>query len=115
MKCVRIIWRCVARPWLTVAPPIRPILFIAAALFLDLPGAFASDTRVNVDWPSPDGKFAFRATYGQDLHTIDLIDKTSGRNLQRIGEEDLSQADWHVLWAPDSERFALMTRMGHPI
>jgi hypothetical protein len=35
--------------------------------------------------------------------------------LQRIGEEDSSQAYWHLLWAPDSNRFALMTRLGHPI
>jgi hypothetical protein len=34
--------------------------------------------------------------------------------LQQIDEEDSSQADWHVLWAPDSNRFALMTRLGHP-
>jgi hypothetical protein len=33
----------------------------------------------------------------------------------RIGEEDSSQAYWHPLWAPDSNRFALMTRLGHPI
>src|SRR5947209_14997661 len=22
---------------------------------------------------------------------------------------------WHALWAPDSKRFALMTRVGHPV
>jgi len=69
----------------------------------------------NIDWPSPDGKFAFLTSYGDDLHTIDLIDKKSGKKLQRIGEEDSSQASWHLLWAPDSNRFALMTRLGHPI
>lgn len=69
----------------------------------------------NIDWPSPDGKFAFLTSYGEDLHSIDLIDKESGKKLQRIGEEDSSQASWHVLWAPDSNRFALMTRLGHPI
>lgn len=35
--------------------------------------------------------------------------------MQRIGEEDSSEASWHLLWAPDSKRFALMTRLGHPI
>jgi hypothetical protein len=69
----------------------------------------------NIDWPSPDGKFAFITSYGEDLHTIDLIDKKSGAKLQRIGEEDSSLAYWHLLWAPDSSRFALMTRSGHPI
>jgi hypothetical protein len=75
----------------------------------------AGDTNERVDWPSPDGKFAFVTSYGEDLHTIDLIDKKSRKQLQRIGEEDSSQASWHVLWAPDSQRFALMTRLGHPI
>jgi uncharacterized protein YecT (DUF1311 family) len=65
--------------------------------------------------PSPDGKFAFVANYDSDVHTIDLIDKRSGKKMQRIGEEDSEQAYWHVLWAPDSNRFALMTRLGHPI
>ncbi len=74
-----------------------------------------SDTNEGIDWPSPDGKFAFLTSYSEDLHTIDLIDKQSGKQLQRIGEEDSSQASWHVLWAPDSQRFALMTRLGHPI
>ncbi len=70
--------------------------------------------KENIDWPSPDGKFAFLASYGEDLRTIELIDKKSGEKL-RIGEEDSSQVYWHPLWAPDSRRFALMTRLGHPI
>jgi len=69
----------------------------------------------NIDWPSPDGKFALLTSYGEDLHSIDLIDKKSEKKLQRIGEEDSSEASWHLLWAPDSNRFALMTRLGHPI
>jgi hypothetical protein len=68
-----------------------------------------------LDWPSPDGKFAFVTTYGDDLHSIDLIDKQSGAKLQRIDEQDSTLVNWHVLWAPDSTRFALMTRSGHPI
>jgi hypothetical protein len=68
----------------------------------------------NIDWPSPDGKFAFLTSYGEDQRTIALIDKKSGKKLQ-IGEEDSSQTSWHPLWAPDSNRFALMTRLGHPI
>jgi hypothetical protein len=46
---------------------------------------------------------------------MDLIDKKSEKKLQRIAEEDMPGAYWHVLWAPDSNRFALMTRVGHPI
>jgi hypothetical protein len=82
------------------------------------PGVSASaagDANERIDWPSPDGKFAFVTSYGEDLHTIGLINKRSRKQLQRIGEEDSSQASWHVLWAPDSQRFALMTRLGHPI
>jgi hypothetical protein len=65
-------------------------------------------------FPSPDGKFAFLTNY-EGVHTIDLIDKKSGEKLERIAEEDSYQAYWNVLWAPDSNRFALMTRLGHPI
>jgi len=75
----------------------------------------AGPSIADIDWPSPDGKFAFVTSYGEDLHSIDLIDKQSGAKLQRIDEQDSSLVNWHVLWAPDSNRFALMTRSGHPI
>jgi hypothetical protein len=78
------------------------------------PSASVVDTARDSEWPSPDGKFAFLTSYGEDLHTIDLIDRKSGKKLQRVGEEDSSQTYWHVLWAPDSKRFALMARLGHP-
>jgi hypothetical protein len=68
----------------------------------------------DIDWPSPDGKFAFMISHGEDGRAIDLIDRTSGKKL-RIGEEESSQTSWHVLWASDSNRFALMTRYSHPI
>ena len=48
-------------------------------------------------------------------HTLDLIDPKSQQKRQRIDETDSSQTYWHVLWASDSKRFALMTRLGHPI
>jgi hypothetical protein len=82
------------------------------------PGTSAGDkgdSNTKIDWPSPDGQFAFLAIYRENLHSIDLIDKTSRRKLQRIGEDDSDRTYWHPLWAPDSQRFALMTRMGHPI
>jgi len=83
----------------------------AAAARAQTPAAPANES---VAWPSPDGTLAFRASYGEDLRSIDLIDKTSGKKLQRIDETDSSQTMWHVLWAPDSAHFALMTRLGHP-
>lgn len=52
------------------------------------PDASAGDTKGSIDWPSPDGKFAFLTVHGEDLHTIDLIDKQSQKKLQRISEEE---------------------------
>ena len=75
----------------------------------------AAPPNDNIGWPSPDGAFAVLTSGDDDLHAIDLVDRKSGKKLQRIGEEDSSQASWRLLWAPDSSRFALMTRMGHPI
>jgi len=66
-----------------------------------------------VDWLSPDRKFAFL----KSPYTLDVIDKKSGKKLQRIAiAEDgvVNGSNWRVLWAPDSNRFALMTRAGHP-
>ncbi len=74
---------------------------------------FASPTA-EIEWPSPNGKFAF-VTLRRGPDSIDLIDKQSGTKLQRLDEQDSSLVSWHVLWAPDSNRFALMTRSGHPI
>jgi uncharacterized protein YecT (DUF1311 family) len=64
--------------------------------------------------PSPDGKFAFLTSDSEDSYINDLIDKKSGKKLQRIDEADMS-VFWNVLWAPDSNGFALMTKVvGHP-
>jgi len=116
-------WSSIAR---TIVSPERWILIRLLLCFVSLaaftatvcagePGASAGDTNEKIVWPSPDGKFACLTIYGEDLHTIDLIDRKSGRKLQGIGEEESSQAYWQLLWAPDSNRFALMTRLGHPI
>jgi uncharacterized protein YecT (DUF1311 family) len=70
--------------------------------------------------PSPDGKFAFltsdteKNSSGDQLQIIDLIDKDSGKKLQRIDEAEVP-ISWNVLWAPDSNGFALKTKVvGHP-
>ena len=64
--------------------------------------------------PSPDGKFAFLTSDSEDSYIIDLIDKKAGKKLQRIDEADMP-VFWNVLWAPDSNGFALMTKVvGHP-
>ena len=71
------------------------------------------DTTKKVDFPSPDGKFAFLIGHGEYEQTIDLIDKTE-KFVQHIADYDMSSVSYKVLWAPDSKRFALMTRAGHP-
>jgi hypothetical protein len=70
--------------------------------------------------PSPDGKFAFLASdteensFGEQLQIIDLIDRKSGKKLQRVDDAAMP-VFWNVLWAPDSNGFALMTKVvGHP-
>lgn len=72
------------------------------------------DTTEKVDYASPDGKFAFLVGHGEFDQTIDLIDKKTEKVVQHIDDQDMSSASYTVLWAPDSKRFALMTRMGHP-
>jgi len=72
------------------------------------------DTTKEVDFPSPDEKFAFQIGHGEYQQTIDLIDKKTEKVLQHIADDDMSSVSYKVLWAPDSKRFALMTRAGHP-
>jgi hypothetical protein len=72
------------------------------------------DTTKEVDFPSPDEKFAFLIGHGEDQQTIGLIDKKTEKVLQHIDDLDMSSVTYRVLWAPDSKRFALMTRAGHP-
>jgi hypothetical protein len=88
------------------------LIAFAATVYAQAPVASPS---AEIDWPSPDGKFAFVASYGEDVHSFDLIDKQSGAKLQRLDEQDSTLVYWHVLWARDSNRFALMTRSGHPL
>ena len=112
MIFLRTVWRFICRTRPAVAP------FIAVFLFVAAPGVLAAaknDVKENVDWRSPDGKLAFRTSYGEDQRSIDLIDGKSSKKLQRIDETDMGQTYWDVLWAPDSKRFALMTRVGHPV
>lgn len=72
------------------------------------------DTTEEIKFASPDGKFAFLVGHGDSEQTIDLIDKKTEKVVQHIDNQDMSSVNYGVLWAPDSKRFALMTRMGHP-
>ena len=71
------------------------------------PSASVVDTEIDSEWPSPDGKFAFLTSYGEDLHTIDLIDRKSGKKLQRIGEVDIEP---DLLGCPLGARFETLCR-----
>src|SRR5215470_6273591 len=79
-----------------------------------------TDQTKQCDCPSsPDGKFAFVVSFGEEdafenrLQILDLIEKESGKKLQRIDEADMP-VSWNVLWAPDSNGFALTTKVvGH--
>ena len=69
---------------------------------------------------SPDGKFAFVLSFSEKdafenrLQILDLIEKESGKKLQRIDDADMPVL-WNVLWAPNSNAFALKTKLvGHP-
>ncbi len=76
--------------------------------------ASAAEDAKQVDFPSPDGKFAFLVGHGEDEQSIDLIDKGTEKVRQHIADDDMSSVYYRVLWAPESKRFALMTRAGHP-
>jgi hypothetical protein len=72
------------------------------------------DTTKEAEFPSPNGKFAFLIGRSEDQPTIDLIDNKTSKILQHIDDADMGSVSYRVLWAPDSKRFALMTRAGHP-
>jgi hypothetical protein len=106
------------------------LLSISAQTPSPSPGASASqegvadentDRTERCDCPSsPDGRFAFLASvtekdsFEDQLHIIELIEKKSGKKLQRIDDATMPVL-WSVLWAPDSNGFALKTKVvGHP-
>jgi hypothetical protein len=86
-------------------------LMACVAVDAQQPAAPASE---KTDWPSPDGKLAFLTSIDGE-HGLAMVDRKSGKIVQRLDGEDSERETWHVLWAPNSNRFALMTRLGHPI
>jgi hypothetical protein len=115
MKLDRLTMRIHASPEIQII--VRVLLcFAALAAFAATVGAQqpAVTPDENVDWPSPDGKLAFRVSDGEDGRALELIERSSGKKLW-TSDDDSDHASWHVLWAPGSKRFALMTRVGHPI
>ena len=89
-------------------------LFLLVAFCHPGSGMAAGDTgaRKKVEAPSPDGRFAFRYKGESDDQSYVLIDRKSGKVLQRVAKSDPDigpSARFHMeaLWKPDSERFAL--------
>jgi hypothetical protein len=99
------IFAIVAYPMSAQEPTVSPTATVSDA---------EDDTTKEVDFPSPDGKFAFLIGHGEYQQTIDLVDKKTEKVLQHIADDDMSSVSYKILWAPDSKRFALMTRAGHP-
>jgi hypothetical protein len=75
--------------------------------------------RQLVDWPSPDGRFAIRKAFSdaEDISIskvtrAELIEKSTGKVLLNLTPDDIgigSSREGHVLWAPDSKRFAYLS------
>ena len=82
----------------------------------------SEETEKTVEYPSPDGRFAFVFTRPPEgRKTVDLIEKGTGKVLERIVESDEDFGDRlsaDVLWTPDSKRFAItymLNRRGEEI
>lgn len=84
----------------------------------DSPAPSVSDTEdataKEVQYASPDEKLGFLIDSGEAEHSIDLIDNKTRKILQHIDDSEIGSVSYSVLWAPDSKRFVLMTRAGHP-
>jgi len=70
------------------------------------PSAYSAE---DIEFPSPDGRFAFITTAKPDRRAFNLIEKESGKVLLQVAqsEEDSDRLATSVLWSPDSQRFAL--------
>jgi hypothetical protein len=71
--------------------------------------------KKTIEFPSPDGKFAFRYSgkSEDETQTYDLIEKASGKVVMKVAESDPDLGPSarfsmeKVLWRPDSKAFAL--------
>lgn len=72
--------------------------------------------QTNIKSPSPDGQFAFleKVPVGFEREgTVDLIERKSGTVLLRVEEE--IRVGWSALWAADSSRVVVTSRVGHAV
>ncbi len=75
--------------------------------------------REILGWPSPDGRFAIRKTFSDELdHSAgkvvraELVEKKTGEVLCDLTADDIGtgwQREGTVLWSPDSRRFASLS------
>lgn len=75
--------------------------------------------REVTDWPSPDGRFAIRKVFSDELELkgskvvrSELIDRKSGAVLCDLTSDDIgtgAQREGEVLWSPDSKRVACLS------
>jgi hypothetical protein len=85
----------------------------------------AEAAKKTVEFPSPDGQFAFRytGTSEDEKQTYDLIEKASGKVVKTVAESDpdlgpSARFSMEVLWRPDSKAFALtayLWKRGHSL
>ena len=81
--------------------------------------------REIVDWPSPDGRFAIRKVFPDELNLwaskvarAEVIDRESGEALCDITSGDIGIGDHRegeVSWSPDSKRFAYVSSDPTPV
>lgn len=75
--------------------------------------------REIVEWPSPDGRYAIRKVFSDEFDLADskvvraeLIEKENGQVRCDMTADDIglgSDREGHVLWSPDSKRFACLS------
>jgi len=89
-------------------------LFVSAGLLGSLRAEHEpGETLTRIEKPSPDGRYAFLFTATPDEKTYELIEKKSGKVLQRVAESDPDGGPSSrfiiqgVLWKADSSAFAL--------
>lgn len=75
--------------------------------------------REMVDWPSPNGQYAIRKIFTDDLQLAgskveqaELIEKNTGRVLCNLTPDDIgsgAEREGEALWSPDSQRVACLS------
>ena len=82
-------------------------LLILSLIFVA--GTFAqAEDDTSTEFPSPDGRFAFRTTRTDDAHEAVLIETKTGKVVQSVAKSDEGRFTVSALWSRDGKHFALM-------